>query len=834
MGICRTLTEGFTWPLLAVIALAIATPAIAQDNEDDDLGGIDAIVVTITKRDESIQEVAGTIAAFDSDTIEAADIQDIGDLISLLPNVTSKGPGTDLGIRGVTRSNIDGQSPVAQHVNGIYRATSLAYTGQFYDLESIQVALGPAGSLYGRNATGGAIDIRWKKPHDEYEVFGDTTYAYKYSNWQFRGGVNIPLLGEGNDTAMLRLVAIRETQDGLTDNLLTTKRKGFGAKDDLSLRGTLLLNLTEDLSIELRVHRVSNKYDWAGGPLSDPSSVPVGSLPFLPGQPALPLDWASGMDQFGSALSVGIGGPPIPSIGHAIATCGFTFQPGPACGFLPAPLIRSPEFLTPAQQISQDEQETRSNIQALGDGYLKIWGYDTTIEYAMNDVPVLGDLSFTLAGGYQRIRNQGLSDSDGTELAALDTASGQLPQEDYTFEARLASNNESWFNWTLGFFYLHNSVVQFRNTLTPVTESGGRTWTTQEGYAPFVNVTLTVPEALTKNAEWLEGFQFFAGFRYNNDQFDQFVVNNPTPFDLNPVPVALSDVFRERTMDFEIKYFLTDDAMIYAKWSRGYKAGFAINLPAANTASVVAPVKPEKIKATEIGAKTAWFEGRLTANVSAFRYQYTDFQVPLILITGIPHLNAEKATIMGAELELLYRPTEEWTTRLALGWLDAEFKKFCSLDPLLDLANPNIDPACEGQFLNGPGTDPLARDLSGKTPEDSPKWKASLLSSYEIDLGEMGTVTPTLELTWTARSFRRPFNNNNEDLIDDYTKTDLRVRWDNAEKSVFAEVFVENLEDKIIYGRVIIVGLTGTATNFGLFQPRTVGVRFGFNWGGNK
>ncbi len=60
------------------------------------------------------------------------------------------------------------------------------------------------------------------------------------------------------------------------------------------------------------------------------------------------------------------------------------------------------------------------------------------------------------------------------------------------------------------------------------------------------------------------------------------------------------------------------------------------------------------------------------------------------------------------------------------------------------------------------------------------------------------------------------------------------MRWENVDETLFAEVFVENIEDKIIYGRVIVVGLTGTAQNFGLFQPRTVGVRFGFNWGGNN
>ncbi|HEU4427771.1 MAG TPA: hypothetical protein VFT98_03370, partial [Myxococcota bacterium] len=69
------------------------------------------------------------------------------------------------------------------------------------------------------------------------------------------------------------------------------------------------------------------------------------------------------------------------------------------------------------------------------------------------------------------------------------------------------------------------------------------------------------------------------------------------------------------------------------------------------------------------------------------------------------------------------------------------------------------------------------------------------------------------------------------DVVDSYTKTDLRLRWEEPENRYWIEAFGENLEDNYVYPRGIVVALTGTAQGFGLLQPRTYGVRLGFNWG---
>ena len=249
-------------------------------------------------------------------------------------------------------------------------------------------------------------------------------------------------------------------------------------------------------------------------------------------------------------------------------------------------------------------------------------------------------------------------------------------------------------------------------------------------------------------------------------------------------------------------------------------------------------IKPEINIATEIGAKTSWLDGKLNANLGAFHYDYSNLQVPIIQFTQILNINAEKATMWGVELGLDIAPTEEWRTRVAMGWLQAKIDKACANDPLVNLTlrPPPPDARCAARqaLLLNPQDRNLVgdQDLRGKTLEDAPEFKVSLLSTYRFDAGSTGVFTPTLEFTWTDTTYRRPFNNPTIDIVKAYTKTDLRLRWEEPENRYWVEGFGENLENNYVYPRGIVVAITGTAQGFGLLQPRTYGVRVGFNWGG--
>lgn len=807
-------------------AAAEAQPSVSPAD-----AGVEEIIVTITKRAESIQEVGGTIAAFGEETIRNANIENVGDLIGLLPNVQVKSEDTDVSIRGVARAAFDSQSPVAFHVNGIYHFNSLAYIGQFYDLENVQIALGPSGTLYGRNANGGAIDLTWRKPQSDWEAIGDVTWAPEFDNYQFRTAVNVPLSGVGNDLLNARFVLTREIQDGPLSNLADTERSSFGAKDDWNVRGFLRSEPTEDLSLELRARYHKGDRRLAGGvSLLPAGQAPVGVFPSFGG---LPYDWAHGFTAFKNAFSLAVFGfpacPPVP-VGPCFPQAvleGLLVNGG---GPIP-PLVRDTEFFTPlpSSRFTGSQKEVYSRLFELGSGDLEMWDVDATVDWRLSELPLFGDVTLTLLAGHGRIVNEGLSDSDATDYGALDTISGQHPEDRTTFEVRAQSVNESWLNWTLGFFYVHNEITQSRDTLTPLTVSGASLTQDETGYAPFANVTL----------QPIDPIEIFLGVRWNHDEFLRTEDPNPTPFDPIALPFEdLENTFRETTLDASIKWFITEDHMIYAKWARGYKAGFKQVLPASGIGfpARAIQVSPEVIIATEIGLKTSWLDGRLQANGSAFHYDYTNLQVPIIQFTQILNTNAEAATVWGFELAVDAVPIEGWNNRIALGWLSAEFDEFCANDPLvnLTLSPPPPDPVCLAKQV---GLSPQDRnlvgdtDLAGQTLEDSPEWKISLLSTYRFEIGSMGSITPTLEFTWTDDAYRRPFNTA-IDIIEAYTKTDLRVRWEESENRFWVEAFGENLENNYVYPRGIAVALTGTAQGFGLLQPRVFGLRVGFNWSG--
>jgi outer membrane receptor protein involved in Fe transport len=848
----------------ACLGAAIAFPALAQDAPADaaaaaaapatepvpapppaELGDVEEIVVTITKRTESVQDIGGAIAAFSEETIQNANIENVGDLTSLLPNVSVKSEDTDLSIRGVARAAFDSQSPVAYHINGVYQFNSLTYVDQFYDLQNVAVALGPSGTLYGRNANGGAIDLQWRKPDNQWGASGDVTWAPEFDNYQLRSVVNIPLSGVDNDLLNARFVLTREVGDGTTENPAGTERQGFGAKDDWYVRLSLRSEPTDNVAIDLRGWFLTAESRYAGGVSLFPSGTrPVGTLPFAGVN--LPFDWANGFTQFKTALLstplapligvhynryfLGTGAPIDDATQHMLLN-GFEGIPrfcDPTLNCTIAPpipaLVRDPQFFVPVplNQLNAGRARSYSALHRLGDGTLETWDIDGALEWNLESLPLFGDVDLFLVGGYSHIENEGLSDSDATTYEALDTESAQMPETKRTVEFRLQSNNDSWLNWTLGMFYVKNKIDQVRNTLTPLTVSGATLQQVDTGYAPFANVTLKP----------IDEIEIFLGARWNHDEFFRHEVANPTPLTAAS-DFEGGDTWRETTLDAGLKWFITEDHMAYIKWARGYKAGFIQLIPDPTGAAtptdpsddfIVWEVDPEVIIATEIGAKTTWFDGRLNANAAFFHYDYTKLQVPVIKAIQIVNINAEAAEVWGGELTFDARPMENLDTRFAVGWLKAEFDEFCADEPLDALNPPPIDPACVGDPNGGV-------DLSGNRLEDSPEWKISLLTSYHWDLGNVGRIIPTLEFTWTAEAWRRPQNNPLVDAVESYTKTDLRVRWEEPENRYWVEAFGENLENNYVYPRGIVVALTGTAQGFGLLQPRTYGLRLGFNWG---
>jgi iron complex outermembrane recepter protein len=223
----------------SLIAIASAQPAFAQDATTDEQVGSSEIVVTAQRREESLRDVPISITALSGNTLAAAGIQDTERLSNLTPGLlVQRSVVGKISIRGVGNENytISGDPGVAVHSDGIYVARAAAGLFDLFDVSRVEVLRGPQGTLYGRNATGGVINVIPNAPDEEYAGRVAAEYG-NYDAFRIEGMVNAAL----SDTIGLRISALSSTRDGFTKNTnAAAAARGFDrldSKDVFAIRG---------------------------------------------------------------------------------------------------------------------------------------------------------------------------------------------------------------------------------------------------------------------------------------------------------------------------------------------------------------------------------------------------------------------------------------------------------------------------------------------------------------------------------------------------------------------------------------------------------------------
>lgn len=239
-NICASSVRIFGLQLLGAGALLLSTalPAAAQ---------VETVIVTAQKTAQDIQNVPIAVSAFDSDQLAAHQIEGFGDLQFAVPSVTFShgnfGP-SNFQIRGIGSAAVttSGDSGVSVNVNDIYLSSPPLTAATYYDLERIEVLRGPQSTLYGRNATGGAINQITKKPDLEaIGAEGEVTYG-NYNSFQMRAALNIPII---QDELAVRAAGFFERRDGTIDNIFPSMNPGTTVADkidsrhDFSVRGSV-------------------------------------------------------------------------------------------------------------------------------------------------------------------------------------------------------------------------------------------------------------------------------------------------------------------------------------------------------------------------------------------------------------------------------------------------------------------------------------------------------------------------------------------------------------------------------------------------------------------
>ncbi|NKB44953.1 MAG: TonB-dependent receptor plug domain-containing protein, partial [Alphaproteobacteria bacterium] len=194
-------------------------PGDQSQGPGDGALALEEIVVTAEKRAVSLQRTAISLTAFTDERITQSAIEDIYDIGLLTPGViVNKEIVGKIYIRGIGTENltIGGDPGVAVHVDGAYVARTSAANFELFDTERVEVLRGPQGTLYGRNATGGSINIISKAPTDEPYARGEVQYG-DYDRFRIGATANAPL----SDKVYARANVVYSRRDGFTPNLFT-------------------------------------------------------------------------------------------------------------------------------------------------------------------------------------------------------------------------------------------------------------------------------------------------------------------------------------------------------------------------------------------------------------------------------------------------------------------------------------------------------------------------------------------------------------------------------------------------------------------------------------
>ncbi|MFN3469062.1 MAG: TonB-dependent receptor [Novosphingobium sp.] len=238
--------------LAGVCVAAVSSPVFAQNapQSSEDGFGVEEIIVTAQRQAQRLQDVPIAVSAFSPEALDKQQIRNTLDLQLSLPNITftkTNFTSSSFTIRGIGDLcvGVSCDQATAIHINSSPLFATRLFEGEFYDLAQVQVLRGPQGTLFGRNATSGVVDLNTAKPDlSAFGASGDAEYA-NYNSVRLRGMVNLPL----TDTLGVRVAGFYLNRDGYTKNLFDNSR--IDDRNMYSIRGSLRFEPGTGTTIDL-------------------------------------------------------------------------------------------------------------------------------------------------------------------------------------------------------------------------------------------------------------------------------------------------------------------------------------------------------------------------------------------------------------------------------------------------------------------------------------------------------------------------------------------------------------------------------------------------------
>ena len=752
---------------------------------------IEEIVVTAQKRESNLQETPIAITAVTRDQIELNRIQTVTDLALRTPSMTynEQQGHAHTSIRGVgtNLNSLAQEAAVVMYQDGIYRGASVSATVPQFDLERIEVLRGPQGTLYGRNSTGGAINVITRLPSDEAE-FNATFTAGNYGKLRGELGVSGPL----GERVGGRISFVNEASDGYVDN--KTLGRNEADRDYTGVNGSLVFDLSDSTELILRGSYLDDKRN-VGQPIGvQLSPTAAGITP----------------ENLGGVLTI-----PDPTLGGLSLADIFGLDIPQAS----APFVVDPDSL----DYFTDTPMKREIEQ---------YGFSATLTHDFDGITA------KLSLAHQDTDYVDFNDSDGLDITALLADGGQTNRQN-TVELNLSGDyaNDSG-TWILGGFYFQEDGTSFLWAELPALQ------TTLEALFGLAAIGMPLPSGSLAAAPFgqaqLKDGQFsaapFVNFRGEQDSSSYAVFGQTTYDATDRLHLTLGgrytkdnkDVHRETRQNIGgpacdqhveedwsevtgtaiVSYDISDDVMTYGSIAKGFKSG------GFNIAECGGAFDPETILAYEIGLKSTLFEQRLRFNLAAFYYSWDDIQINRFVNSAITVTNAAEANAFGLEIEFVALLGGGFTVDGGITYLDTEYAGGSMF------ANP---------ILGGPQINVDGNDL-----ERAPPLKAYLGAQFDWQT-EVGRITLRADASYSDRHYFDVFEaslpNQEEMEQDAYTITNAHLRWESNAGKYAATLFVQNIGNKLYAQTRAALGTLG-----GIYAayspPRQYGITLKMQLGG--
>jgi iron complex outermembrane receptor protein len=750
------LLVGASSAIVAMPQASFAQTAAAASNAAES----DEIIVTAQRREASLQKTPVAVSVLGSELLFERAITTETDLQATTPGLIVRASQNSNQLNYAIRGqNLDAFSNTRPGVLPYFNEIQIGGAGgasAFYDLQSIQVLKGPQGTLFGRNATGGAVLFTSAKPKEEFGGYFEAR-AGNYDLAQIEGAVNVPL---ANGRVLTRVAGFLQKRDGFQENLFKNERAGN--VDRFGLRGSITIKLSDSVTNETTIDYLhSDGNNNVGGVYS---LLPTGAVP------SLLLTNFGDAATFDFLIGAFTGQGPVVGSAAAYAAANPKLDPAGITSYLQTQLARGPfQIESDGPNLYRGRNLVISNI--------------TTIE--------LGSAKIRNIMGYTHLQNDVFGDIDGVPYGIDDN--GTLGRRDNTkqFSNELQLQGDALngkLDYVTGVYFSTETNVnitgsdlfQFpliRQIQNNTAKTGSRT------YAGYGQGTYDL-----SSATGIEGLGITAGLRYTSETLRISMLPDDISFTDPPAVQARyqfnqSQKFDNLSWTLGLQDQVNNNLLLYAVTRRSYRNGgyngVVRPVPGLGTAGGNG-YDVETVTDAEIGFKLRGTgPTRFTLNAAAYSSWVQDAQrVAYTLVGGSPAavtVNVPRARIQGIEVDATIDPTPWLSVGGAVTYTDAKFTD-------------------NSVSISGGAPVPFG------TYPDTPEFSGSLFGVVRAPVGKSMEASLRGDVyAQTETYFSSTGNLNPGTLLPGYEVVNLRLALANEEAGWTISATVKNLFQKVYW-----------------------------------